>query len=159
MKKITTILLIVSVIILALIIVATGLIILRGNEDTWICVNDQWVKHGNPRSPQPLHDESCPGITACTMEAKICPDGSSVGRTGANCEFAECPATSTTQMANPASVYCKDNGGKLEIRNEENGQVGYCKFNDGSQCEEWAFMRGECQKGGKQNSTSTQNNR
>lgn len=30
--------------------------------------------------------------TACTMEAKICPDGSAVGRSGPNCEFAECPA-------------------------------------------------------------------
>ena len=29
---------------------------------------------------------------ACTMEAKLCPDGSSVGRTGPNCEFAQCPA-------------------------------------------------------------------
>jgi hypothetical protein len=28
---------------------------------------------------------------ACTQEAKICPDGSSVGRTGPNCEFAPCP--------------------------------------------------------------------
>jgi hypothetical protein len=28
---------------------------------------------------------------ACTMEAKLCPDGSSVGRTGPNCEFAACP--------------------------------------------------------------------
>lgn len=28
---------------------------------------------------------------ACTMEAKICPDGSAVGRTGLNCEFAPCP--------------------------------------------------------------------
>lgn len=31
----------------------------------------------------------------CTLEAKICPDGSSVGRTGPNCEFATCP----TQVA------------------------------------------------------------
>ena len=31
--------------------------------------------------------------TACTMEAKICPDGSAVGRTGPNCEFAPCPAS------------------------------------------------------------------
>ncbi len=29
---------------------------------------------------------------ACTMEAKLCPDGSYVSRTGPNCEFAECPA-------------------------------------------------------------------
>lgn len=27
---------------------------------------------------------------ACSQEAKVCPDGSSVGRTGPNCEFAEC---------------------------------------------------------------------
>jgi hypothetical protein len=41
-----------------------------------------------------------PEPQACTLEAKLCPDGSSVGRTGPNCEFAACPqvegaATST----------------------------------------------------------------
>lgn len=29
--------------------------------------------------------------TACTEEAKICPDGSAVARTGPHCEFAACP--------------------------------------------------------------------
>jgi len=29
--------------------------------------------------------------TVCTLEAKICPDGSAVGRRGPNCEFAACP--------------------------------------------------------------------
>lgn len=29
---------------------------------------------------------------ACTDEAKQCPDGSYVGRTGPNCEFAQCPS-------------------------------------------------------------------
>ena len=33
------------------------------------------------------------GGQQCTMDAKMCPDGSSVGRTGPNCEFAECPST------------------------------------------------------------------
>lgn len=28
---------------------------------------------------------------ACPEDAKLCPDGSGVGRTGPNCEFAECP--------------------------------------------------------------------
>jgi hypothetical protein len=32
----------------------------------------------------------------CTMEAKLCPDGSYVGRTGPACEFAECPGVSST---------------------------------------------------------------
>ena len=31
----------------------------------------------------------------CTMDAKICPDGSYVGRVGPNCEFAPCPTLST----------------------------------------------------------------
>lgn len=29
---------------------------------------------------------------ACTMEAKLCPDGSAVGRMGPKCEFAPCPS-------------------------------------------------------------------
>ncbi len=37
-----------------------------------------------------------PPQQACTQEAKLCPDGSSVGRTGPNCEFAPCPAGNTT---------------------------------------------------------------
>jgi hypothetical protein len=41
---------------------------------------------------------------ACTQEAKICPDGSSVGRTGPNCAFAPCPGD-TTPTATPSNVY------------------------------------------------------
>ena len=33
------------------------------------------------------------GPVACTQEAKLCSDGSAVGRTGPNCEFAACPDT------------------------------------------------------------------
>lgn len=50
---------------------------------------------------------------ACTLEAKICPDGSAVGRIGPNCEFAACPdnnenknniyKTITSQSINQAS--------------------------------------------------------
>lgn len=35
---------------------------------------------------------------ACTMEAKQCPDGSFVGRTGPRCEFAPCPTPSACTM-------------------------------------------------------------
>src|SRR3989344_2394949 len=31
------------------------------------------------------------GIGVCTLDVKLCPDGSYVGRTGPNCEFAACP--------------------------------------------------------------------
>ncbi len=51
-------------------------------------------------------------------------------------------------MANPASVYCVEAGGKLEMRTgEDGGVIGYCVFEDGSECEEWAFFRKECEKG------------
>ncbi|HTW96235.1 MAG TPA: hypothetical protein VMD74_01070 [Candidatus Methylomirabilis sp.] len=33
---------------------------------------------------------------ACTLEAKLCPDGSYVGRTGPHCEFAACPDNSSS---------------------------------------------------------------
>lgn len=85
---------------------------------------------------------------ACTLEAKICPDGSAVGRSGPNCEFAACPETSTSGIANPASVNCESKGGKVEIVTASDGsQSGLCKFPDGTQCEEWALLRNECQPG------------
>ncbi|KKQ73793.1 MAG: hypothetical protein US96_C0052G0002 [Candidatus Woesebacteria bacterium GW2011_GWB1_38_5b] len=33
---------------------------------------------------------------ACTLEARLCPDGTYVSRTGPNCEFTPCPATQTS---------------------------------------------------------------
>ncbi|EXR04525.1 peptidase inhibitor I78 family protein [Acinetobacter baumannii 1262761-97] len=42
---------------------------------------------------------------------------------------------------NPASQYCVEQGGKLEIRNEANGQVGYCHLPNGQVVEEWKLFR------------------
>lgn len=41
---------------------------------------------------------------ACTMDAKMCPDGSYVGRTGPNCEFAACPSGETSTMNGTTSI-------------------------------------------------------
>lgn len=38
-----------------------------------------------------LNPQSGPDSVACTLEAKVCPDGSSVGRIAPDCEFAPCP--------------------------------------------------------------------
>jgi len=38
---------------------------------------------------------------ACTQEAKLCPDGSYVGRTGPNCEFALCPHEDLIRVFTP----------------------------------------------------------
>ncbi len=48
-------------------------------------------------------------------------------------------------LANPASVYCEEQGGKLEIRDMDKGQIGICVFDEG-ECEEWAYFRGKCEK-------------
>lgn len=49
---------------------------------------------GNTCEERAYMRDECPATTpgkACTEEAKICPDGSAVGRTWPNCEFAPCP--------------------------------------------------------------------
>ena len=33
----------------------------------------------------------------CTADAKLCPDGSGVGRVGPNCEFALCPGETVSE--------------------------------------------------------------
>jgi len=40
----------------------------------------------------------------CTMEAKLCPDGSYVGRTGPKCEFTACPPPSATSVTLQAAL-------------------------------------------------------
>lgn len=48
-------------------------------------------------------------------------------------------------IPNPASVFCEQNGNKLEIRTAPDGsQSGICVFPDASTCDEWAYFRGEC---------------
>ncbi|OGY48419.1 MAG: hypothetical protein A2663_01680 [Candidatus Buchananbacteria bacterium RIFCSPHIGHO2_01_FULL_46_12] len=79
-------------------------------------------------------------------------------------------ANANTGLANPASVFCQDHGGRLKIKTEESGlprrsadlsaetqivkaegaeagQFGLCIFNDDTRCEEWAYFRGDCQPG------------
>src|SRR5512134_1361796 len=48
-------------------------------------------------------------------------------------------------IPNPASAYCIEQGYKSEIRTAADGsQSGVCIFPDGSECDEWAYFRGEC---------------
>jgi hypothetical protein len=58
------------------------------------CATEQHTAQPLPASPPP----SVPGVAACTMDIKICADGSAVGRTAPDCEFAACP------RAQPQSV-------------------------------------------------------
>jgi uncharacterized protein len=67
----------------------------------------------------------------------------------AGCSTDQVPTGSPVAgIPNPASVHCIEQGGTLEIRKgPEGGETGFCVFADGSECEEWALFRGECEKG------------
>ena len=69
-----------------------------------------------------------------------------------DCVSSELPATTTpdiTAVANPASIYCQEKGGQLEIASRpDNSQYGLCYFDDNRACEEWAMFRGDCPIGG-----------
>lgn len=61
------------------------------------------------------------------------------------CIVEKLPATSEAEIANPASVYCTEQGNKHEIRTAADGsQFGVCIFADKTECNEWAYFRGEC---------------
>jgi len=44
-----------------------------------------------PEEFEPFESDEPFDMIGCTEEAKLCPDGSSIGRTGPDCEFKECP--------------------------------------------------------------------
>ena len=48
-----------------------------------------------------------------------------------------------TKIAYPASVFCEKQGGKVEIRDEADGQVGYCHLPDSRVIKEWKILSGE----------------
>ncbi|MEN9804087.1 MAG: hypothetical protein RIS41_934 [Actinomycetota bacterium] len=51
------------------------------------------------------------------------------------------PSSDPVGIANPASEFCVEQGGTVEIVEEEGGQVGYCNLPDGSRIEEWEYFR------------------
>lgn len=83
-------------------------------------------------------------LTACTApQTQVAPEPAATGIPQAN-------------MPNPASVYCEQEGNKLEIRTAADGsQSGVCVFPDNSTCDEWAYYRGECWPAAQISSTPT----
>jgi putative hemolysin len=121
---------------------------------------------GSDKTDSDIADMPNPASVFCeendgTLEIRTAEDGSQAGvcvfPDGSECdEWAfyrgECEPGDSLNMGanipNPASVFCEENGGTLEIRTAEDGsQSGVCIFPDGSECDEWAFFRGECQSG------------
>lgn len=75
-KKISTILAFSVIIILAIVVAGISFYLWKGIK----------IENG-PLTNLPRKNK----MVACTEEAKLCPDGSAVGRTAQNCEFAPCP--------------------------------------------------------------------
>ncbi|HLU02120.1 MAG TPA: DUF333 domain-containing protein [Advenella sp.] len=50
-------------------------------------------------------------------------------------------AHTSVNLPNPASLYCEESGGKIAIKNGENGQIGVCSFPNGWEIEEWELYR------------------
>jgi putative hemolysin len=87
-------------------------------------------------------------LAACTTktEEKVSPATPESGKVENG--QSESPAANVG-MANPASVNCDKQGGKLKIVTKaDGGQYGICYFMDNRQCEEWALLRGACPVGG-----------
>ena len=74
-----------------------------------------WMQ-GYPRTAVPTNPP-----VVCSQETKLCPDGSAVGRTGPNCEFAACPETSLTPTASASPVSSINTSNWKTYRNEEYG--------------------------------------
>ncbi len=46
-----------------------------------------------------------------------------------------------SEIGNPASIYCIDQGGEVLIKTGDYGQYGICKLPDGREIDEWEFYR------------------
>jgi hypothetical protein len=70
-------------------------VLTQGDVDAIIMVISSDAQGGGNGNDNPPiaggNNDGGTGGYACTMDAKICPDGSGVGRGGPRCEFAKCP--------------------------------------------------------------------
>jgi Tol biopolymer transport system component/putative hemolysin len=118
----------------------------NGDEICW--AGAQWWPDASANCPQDQPVSACP-VTPQQQDYTVT----------LNCgvETAQAPAAPTAQatpaagaaLANPASVNCTQQGGKLSIEERgDGGQIGVCYFEDNRQCEEWALLRGDCPVGG-----------
>jgi len=80
-------------------------------------------------------------VIACTEEAMICPDGSAVGRSGPNCEFAKCPDIKVTPKPKPVPpVPPKDTGAcyvggcSSQLCSDQPGMMSTCEYKEEYSC-------------------------
>ena len=81
--------------------------------------------------------EAPPGGRACTLEAKLCPDGSYVGRQPPNCEFAPCPSprvrgdcSGPGDTSCPQGYVCIQSCGPPVVRDTDPPPPYYCELEE-----------------------------
>jgi hypothetical protein len=80
----------------------------------------KFTQYGGVRNDDFGRDDDGKDQVFCTMEAKLCPDGSYVGRTGPKCEFSACPPMGTIASSSP--IASTTPGGPL-LTGQIKGQV------------------------------------
>jgi len=72
-------------------------------------------------------------LTACKGSEELVPT-----------TFIESEEDAFIGVPNPASFYCQEMGYELDLRNTDGGTEGICLLPNGTECEEWEFLAGEC---------------
>jgi len=88
-----------------------GSLILRKDNPSGLPEHDDALE-----VPIIFSDISSSDNALCTMDAKICPDGSAVGRVGPRCEFAPCEGNSTSESDVTLTIGAKGEAGGLAIK-------------------------------------------
>ena len=117
---------------------------------------EEWAFYRNECQPKTSPNAATVPVVTAPPPAATEPPAPTLSAPTASAPTVQAPTVSTptpqpgvANMANPASVNCVAIGGTVDIRTDASGgQVGYCKFPDGTECEEWALFRGECRPGG-----------
>lgn len=123
----------------------------RTIEDRKACMRDHMPVCGLIRikcAKEPCHTFPETFSNTCAMEdnplAELLHTGACLPADMENAMTQMTQNTGNIWLANPASVNCEAKWWSLEIREGTGGQYGICKFENGKECEEWAFFRGNC---------------
>ena len=107
-------------VIAGILLIVAGIRFFSGDEDTWLCENGQWVRHGVPEGGPP--NEAC-GVQIAPIPA---PGG-------------------TVREYLPDDKDCLDRGGKVELRRRgDTAEYRVCVLFGGKECEVSMFRLEEC---------------
>ncbi len=65
-------------------------LVVEKKDNSWL-ITSAALEPVAEEEPDKIDENPVEDGVACTMDARLCPDGSYVGRTGPNCEFKPCP--------------------------------------------------------------------